>query len=149
MALIDLIRKEHIAVPMRASTKAAVLEELVDTLITAGSLSDRDGVLSALRQREALCSTGLENGIAIPHAKTDAVDSLVLALGISPGGIDYEALDGKPSTIFFCILAPPNQAGAHIEALSEIARATKSAAFLRLLLAAENADEVIELFHED
>lgn len=149
MALIDLIKKEHIAVPLRATDKPSVLEELINLLDAAGSLSSRDDALMAVTQREAMGTTGLESGIAIPHGKTDAVKDMVVALGISPGGIEFDALDGLPSKIFFCILAPPDKSGPHIEALSEIARMARSAAFLRMLASAESAEEVLELFEGD
>lgn len=149
MSLIDLLKKELIKVPMTATNKQEAIIELVDMADRAGSCSNRDDVLSAVQQREALGSTGLEKGIAIPHAKTEAVKEITLVLGVSPHGVDFQALDGNPSKIFFCILAPPDQAGVHIEALSEIAQITKSGAFLRLLGAAEDADEVLELFQED
>jgi len=149
MALMDLITKELIRVPMTATNKQEAIMELVDLADSAGRFTSRDDVLSAVQQREALGSTGLEKGIAIPHAKTEAVKEITLVMGISPNGLDFQALDGNPSKIFFCILAPPDQAGIHIEALSEIAQITKSGAFLRLLGAAEDADEVLELFQED
>lgn len=106
MALIDLIKRELIKVPLTATDKQGVITELIDLLDEAGVLLNREDALGAIQQREALGSTGLEKGIAIPHAKTEAVKSITLALGISPGGVDYQALDGKPSTMFFCILAP-------------------------------------------
>ena len=149
MALIDLIKKELIAVPLTAQDKEGIITELIDILNADGALVNRDDALGDVLQREALGSTGLEKGIAIPHAKTEAVKNIVLAIGLAPGGVEFQALDGNPSKIFFMILAPPDQAGPHIEALSEIAQASKSGAFLRLLEAAQDADEVLELFQED
>ncbi len=99
--------------------------------------------------REALGSTGLENGIAVPHAKTTAVTDLTIAIGISAPGIDFQALDGKPSTLFFLILAPPDKSGPHIEALAEIARMTRSTAFCKAIAAARSPAEVVELFREE
>lgn len=149
MALIDLIKKEFIAAPLKAADKPGVIAELVDLLDSGGLLSSREDVLGAVLQRESLGSTGLEKGIAIPHAKTTAIKDIALAIGISPGGIEFQALDGQPSRVFFLILAPPDQSGPHIEALSEIAQATKSGAFLRLLESARSPEEVVELFQED
>lgn len=149
MALIELIKKERIAVPLKAQSKEGIIAELIDLLEGDGGLVNREDALRDVLQREALGSTGLEKGIAIPHAKTEAVKDMVLAVGIAPGGVNFQALDGNPSKIFFMILAPPDQSGPHIEALSEIAQATRSGAFLRLLEAAQNAEEVLELFQED
>ncbi len=149
MALIDLIKKELITVPLKADDKQGVITELIDLLDSQGALINREDALSAVLQREALGSTGLEKGIAIPHAKTEAVKNIVLALGIKSAGIDFQALDGNPSKIFFFILAPPDQSAPHIEALSEIAQVSKSGAFLRLLESARDADEVLELFQDE
>lgn len=149
MALIDLIQKEIIKVPLSSNSKREVIRELVQILIDSGKITESEKVFSALMMRETLGSTGLEQGIAIPHAKTDAVRSLTLAIGIKPSGIDFEALDGGSSRLFFLMLAPPDQSGPHIEALAEIARLTRSAAFCKSLLEAANPQEVVRLFQVD
>lgn len=148
MALIDLITPDVIKVPLASTTKTGVLQELAGLLMSAGKIEDAGPVLDSLQQRESLGSTGLEKGIAVPHCKTTAVKTLTLAIGIAPGGIDFDAIDGKPSTLFFCLLAPPDQSGPHIEALAEIARLTQSASFCRVLSASKNPDEVVELFRD-
>ncbi len=122
---------------------------MVEVLRDAGKISDVEAVHDALMKRESLGSTGLEQGIAVPHAKTTAVTSLTVALGISPKGIDFQAIDGNPSKLFFLLLAPPDQSGPHIEALSDIARITKSQAFCRSVISATTPAEVVELFSED
>jgi fructose-specific phosphotransferase system IIA component len=149
MALVDLIRPEVIKVPLVSTTKPDVIRELVELLRDAAKISDVEQVCDALMKRESLGSTGLEQGIAVPHAKTTAVNSLTVALGISPKGIDFQAIDGDPSKLFFLLLAPPDQSGPHIEALADIARITKSQAFCRTLAGATTPAEVVELFSED
>lgn len=149
MALVDLIRPEVIKVPLVSTTKPEVIRELVELLRDAGKISDMEQVYDALMKRESLGSTGLEQGIAVPHAKTTAVNSLTVALGISPKGIDFQAIDGDPSKLFFLLLAPPDQSGPHIEALADIARITKSQAFCRTLASSTTPAEVVELFSED
>ncbi|RKX79500.1 MAG: PTS sugar transporter subunit IIA [Spirochaetes bacterium] len=149
MALIDLISKDVVKVPLESKTKTEIVRELLKVLKDAGKLENLEKAYDAIMARERLGSTGLEDGIAVPHAKTDVVDTLTLAIGISPGGVDFEAIDGKPSQLFFLMLAPPGQSGPHIEALSEIARLTKSKAFCRTLIEARSADEVVEIFRED
>lgn len=148
MALIDKITENVIKVPLIATTKAEVLRELVDILVDSGSITDGTAAYNALLERESKGSTGLENGIAVPHAKTDAVAEIAIAIGIAPHGIDFQALDGQKSTAFFLILAAPDQSGSHIEALSEIARMTRSAAFMRALIGSRDAREVVELIRE-
>ena len=149
MALVDLIRPEVVKVPLVSTTKPEVIRELVEVLRDAGKISDVDLVYDALMKRESLGSTGLEQGIAVPHAKTQAVNSLTVAVGISPKGIDFQALDGEPSKLFFLLVAPPGQSGPHIEALADIARITKSQAFCRTLASATTPAGVVEMFTEE
>ena len=148
MALIDNITEQVIKVPLTETTKEGVLKELLQLLTATGKVQDETAALNALLERESRGSTGLENGVAIPHAKTDAVAGVLVAIGIAPQGIDFEAHDGQPSKAFFLILAPSDQSSAHIEALSEIARMTRSAAFLRTLIGSENPEEVVELIRD-
>ena len=149
MALVDLITTEVVKVPLMARDKLGVIDELVQVLVGAGKITDREKVLDAIHKREAMGSTGLELGIAVPHAKTEAVKEIIMAIGVSPQGIEFDAIDGKPSTLFFMILAAPDQSGPHIEALAEIAKLSKSKAFLSALIAASSTEEVVELFRVD
>ncbi len=149
MSLSDLIRPEVVKVPLAARAKSEVIGELLDVLVDAGRLvGERERAMNALLERESLGSTGLESGIAVPHAKTDAVRRLTLAIGIAPEGIDFESADGEPSKLFFLMLAPPDQSGPHIEALAEIARLARAPAFLRALAGAGSAQEVVDLLNE-
>jgi fructose-specific phosphotransferase system IIA component len=148
MALIDLVTEDVVKVPLAAQSKPEVLRELLQVLVDAGKLTDQEKAYQALLERESRGSTGLEKGIAVPHAKTGAVSTLTLAIGVAPGGIDFQALDGQPSKLFFLILAAPDQSGPHIEALSEIARLSRSQAFLRAVMSAQSPKELVELFQE-
>jgi mannitol/fructose-specific phosphotransferase system IIA component (Ntr-type) len=148
MAIIDLIAPEVIKTGLESKDKPGVLRELLQILVDAGKVSDTESILEALFKRESLQSTGLEAGIAVPHAKTTAVDSLTLAIGTAPDGIDFDAIDHQPSKLFFLMLAPPDKSGPHIEALAEIARMSKSGAFCKAIMAAESPDQVMELFAE-
>ena len=146
MTLLDLVRSEIVRVPLVGRTKDEVIREMIKILVDAGRFSDMERVYQAILDREARGSTGLANGIAVPHAKVDVVSQLEMSIGISREGVDFEALDGKPSHLFFLILAPPGQSGPHIELLAEIARITRSQAFCRALVAAKSPQEVVELF---
>lgn len=148
MTLTDVLDKDLIKIPLESSTKHAILEELVDILVTQRQVGNRDELLSAVIARETLGSTGLADGIAIPHAKTASIDSIALVVGITTEPVDFDAQDGKGSQFFFLVLAPEHEASAHIEILASIARATASPLFRRLLAAAKSADEVMALFFD-
>lgn len=149
MAFIDLVDENIIKIPLQSSDKPDVLRELVQVLVDAGEVDDSEAVLSAIHDREDKMSTGLEDGIAVPHCKTPAVSDLKLAIGISPEGIDFDALDGQPSHLFFLLLAPLDQAGPHVQALGQIAKLAKSKAFCKALIKADDAGEVVDLIKED
>ena len=146
MAVINLIEEDIIKIPLEAKTKPDVIKELVDVLKKAGKIEDAESVFRAVMLRENMGSTGLEKGIAVPHAKTHKVNNLVLAIGVSPEGVDFDSLDGEPSKLFFLLIATPQQAGPHIEALSEIARLTRSSNFCKLLLNAKTPKEIVDIF---
>ena len=145
MALIDMVTERIVKIPMESKDKPDVLRELVQILKDAGEIDDFDVVLKAIQDREDKGSTGLEKSIAVPHAKTPAVSSLKLAIGIAPDGLDFEALDKQPSKLFFLLVAAPDQSGPHVEALGEIAKLSRSNAFCRALVNADSAAEVVEL----
>lgn len=145
MAVIELMAEEIVKTPLTSRDKPDVLRELVQILVDAGRIDDFGAVLSAVQEREDQMSTGLEGGIAVPHAKSPAVDTLKMAIGIAPEGIDFNALDGNPTKLFFLLVAPPDKAGPHVQALAEIAKLSRSKAFCRALANAENATEVVEL----
>jgi fructose-specific phosphotransferase system IIA component len=145
MALIDLVEEKIVKIPLESKNKPDVLREMVQILKNAGEINDFDAVLKAVQEREYKGSTGLEEGIAVPHCKTLAVPTLKLAIGISPEGIVFDSLDGKPSKLFFLLVASPNFSGPHIEALAEIAKLAKSKAFCKILFSLNDPHEFVEL----
>ncbi len=145
MALIDLVVEKVVRIPLESKDKPDVLRELVQILKDAGEIDDFDTGLKAVQDREDKQSTGLEQGVAVPHGKTPAVSSLKFAMGIAPQGIDFDSVDGEPSKLFFLLLAPASQAGPHVEALAEIAKLVRSKAFCKAVVHANNAQEVVEL----
>lgn len=149
MALVELIEEDVVKVPLISTDKTGIIRELLQILVDAGKITNLEAANEAILKREAQGSTGLENGIAVPHAKCPEVNSLTIAIGISPDGVDFEALDGNPSYLFFIILAPPDQSGPHIEALAEIAKMTRSKAFCRMMIEAQSAKEVVDLMKEE
>ncbi len=145
MTVIELLVADIVKTPLVSKDKPDTLRELVQILKDANQISDFDAVLEAVQKREDQMSTGLQDGIAVPHGKTTAVSNLKMAIGIAPEGIDFDALDGKPSKLFFLLVAPPNQSGPHVEALAEIAKLAQSKAFCKALIHADDAQEVLDL----
>jgi mannitol/fructose-specific phosphotransferase system IIA component (Ntr-type) len=150
MNLVDILDKELIKVPLVSTDKASVIDELVDVLIDTKHLTpqQRDGIIEAVKNREALGSTGIGHGVAIPHAKTDAVKQMRLVVGVSRLPIDFDAVDKEPVRIFFLVLAPVGESGPHVETLAAIARTCSSQVFRRLLEQSKNAGQVYQLFME-
>ena len=136
---------ETISLDLQGATKEDILAEMVELLTASGHIRDREAVLKAILEREKRMSTGMQNGIAIPHGKTDSVDCLVAALGIKRGGVDFGALDGQPSTIFVMTVSPDSRTGPHIQFLAEISRPLNDAAVRAKILAATTPDEVLHL----
>ena len=118
--LAKLFSPASVTLHLRSTSKDDVLAEMLDILMENGMVKDRDAALSALRKREEQMSTGMQNGIALPHAKTAAVDRLCVAMGLKREGIDFQSLDGKPSTIFICVLSPKDITGPHVQFLATI-----------------------------
>ncbi|WP_214843337.1 PTS fructose transporter subunit IIABC [Exiguobacterium sp. s150] len=147
MNITDLLKKDTIQLNLGSRTKADVIEELVDVLDRAGKLSDRNGYRDAILAREAQSTTGLGEGIAIPHAKTKAVKEPAIAFGRSEG-IDYEALDGQDSRLFFMIAAGEHANNEHLETLSKLSVFLMDPNFQERLYAATSADDVIRAIEE-
>ena len=121
---------------------------MVDLLMGAEGQDRADEVLRAVRERETVLSTGIGGGVAIPHAKTNAVSSLRIAAGCTSEGVDYDALDGEPVRLCFLLVGPESDAGGHVKALSRIARVVRSEAVRERLVSATDAQEFLRLLDE-
>ena len=148
MKLSDYLPSRQISMDLKSSSKFPLIEELLDLAAENGKLLDRDLALQDVLAREGYLSTGLENGIAIPHAKTDGVDKLILAFGIKRGGLDFESLDGKPASLIFLALSPRDTAGPHIKSLAIISRTLKDPAIRSALIDASSVDEAAAIIKE-
>lgn len=145
MNLKKCLSKDTICIRLKSDNKEEVLVELVDLLVAGAQVKNRDGVLKAIREREQKMSTGMQNGIAIPHAKVDSLDQLVAAIGLKPEGIEFDSIDGKPCSIFIITLSPSKRAGPHIQFLAEISRVLTDDSIRAKLLESSSADEVIDI----
>jgi PTS system nitrogen regulatory IIA component len=145
MNLKKILTKDSILPELKADTKRGVIEEIVAAMVSAGQFTNRATVVQALLAREEKMSTGMQNGIAIPHGKTDAVEQLVAAVAIHRTGVDFAAMDGKPSHIFIITLSPENRAGPHIQFLAEISKVLSRPELREKLLNAAATDEILNL----
>ncbi|WP_059104576.1 PTS fructose transporter subunit IIABC [Shouchella shacheensis] len=143
MKISDLLKKETMILDLSSTTKEAVIDELIDQLDRAGRLEDKVGFKEAIMAREAESTTGLGEGIAIPHAKTTAVKTPALAFGRSQEGVDYEALDGQPSHLFFMIAASEGANTEHLSTLSKLSTFLMDEDFRKALLEASSLDEIL------
>jgi PTS system nitrogen regulatory IIA component len=130
---------------LAARNKQEVLQELSAAMASANPTLNREHLVFALREREKLSSTGIGEGIAIPHAKLSELTHLLASFGVSHAGIDFDAIDGKPTHLFFALIAPENSAGIHLKALARISRLFKSAQFRTAIMQAKTADEIYTL----
>jgi nitrogen PTS system EIIA component len=142
--LSDLLTPERVKVPLESQSKDDVLRELVQLAMPSADRAARDRVVAAVLAREALLSTGIGSGIAIPHGRTSEVDTITLTAGLAPSPIDFDALDGKPVSLFFLLLGPASAAGAHVRALGRISRILRHESVRDDLNHAASADVFLE-----
>jgi len=131
---------------LTGSAKREIVEKLVGILHSQGTIEDRDGAIAAVMEREALMSTGMQNGVALPHARTDVVNKITVAVGLSQDGIDYKSIDGKPSKIFVLILSPMSTESPHIQFLASISALLNSEEARAKLLACSTQEEIYNFF---
>jgi len=143
MKFNELINKDFIIPEFKGRTKKQVLEELVECLALNNSEINKDELLKALLEREKLGSTGIGDGVAIPHGKLNGLDNIILLFGKSGEGIDFDAIDGKPVWLVFLLVAPADSAGLHLKALARLSRMLREKDFKNNLLTALDAESLL------
>ena len=143
MQLTDLLHPDRIRIPLRATTKGEVLKELSSLVAERAGIPSED-VLEAVEEREAVLSTGIGLGVAVPHGKTAAAARLEMVCGTSAAGIEFDALDGEACRLFFLLVGPESAAGEHVKALSRIARVVRRDDVRQRLLAATTPEAFIQ-----
>jgi mannitol/fructose-specific phosphotransferase system IIA component (Ntr-type) len=146
MKLRDLLPNKQITNDLIGKNKFQLIEELMDLLYKNDKILDREVALKDVLAREGYLSTGLENGLAIPHAKTDGVDQLVMSFGINHEGVDFESLDNKPAHLIFLVLSPRDTSGPHIRALASITKNLKDPEQRQALLKSQSVEEIKAIF---
>ena len=130
---------------LKAKTKDEVIEELVDLAAGSNMIKDRDTLLGDVREREELVTTGVGYGVAFPHAKTRSAKGIVIAFGRSDEGIDFDAMDHRPVSLFFLIAAPEDAIGAHLNVMARLSYLMKSEESRDRLLKASSPGDVLAL----
>ena len=151
MKISDFLCAKAVCADLKGTNKHEIIEEMVKLLINAGAIDKKNKakLIEVLLAREALGSTAIGQGIAIPHGKSDSVNKLIAGLGISKKGIDFDSLDGDPAYIFFLLIAPIDSAGPHLKALARISRLLKDKYFRENLKTVKDEKTILELIIQE
>lgn len=145
MRLTDTLKLQNIKVPLAAASKTDAIRELIDLLKSSGDVNDSDKVLEAVLEREATRTTGIGYGLAIPHGRTVGASSLTMAIGRCANPIDFQAIDGRPVSIVWLLVSPPDRSVAHIATLARITRLMMIDRFRTEMNRADSAEAVLKL----
>ena len=148
MKITDMLKREFVLEQLKAGNKRDALAELAGVFAQGRIKVDSEAMLHVLLERERLGSTGIGDGIAIPHGKLPGLEEMVVSFGRSREGIAFEAMDGKPVHLFFLLMAPENSAGQHLKALAKISRMLKDANFRKNLLEAKMHEDLFRIIVE-
>ncbi|MEO0082843.1 MAG: PTS sugar transporter subunit IIA [candidate division WOR-3 bacterium] len=146
--LSEIILNNGIILNVQNTEKIAVIKELAQKLIEQNLISDTEEFFSAILRRENLESTGIGQGVAIPHARTSAIKNIVIVFGRSQTGVDFSSLDGQPSHLIFLIAAPENMKTEYIMTLARLSRLLRKSEVRNALMAAQTSNDVIEIIRQ-
>lgn len=146
--LSDLLSSVRVKVPLEATTKEAVLRELVAVLADDQAIADAEDVLRVVRERERILSTGIGHGVALPHGKSDACPDLSIAAGVTRQPIEFDALDKAPVQLVFLLVGPESAAGPHIKALSRISRLVRQPDLRQRLMEVQDGQAFLDILRE-
>ncbi len=142
MKIMDILVQEAVLLDLESDSKDGVLAEMAGALGEAVPTVDRDRLLQVLTEREALQSTGIGEGVAIPHGKLDGLDRLLASFARCKAGLDFDSIDGQPTQLFFLLVVPEHSGGQHLKALARISRFLRDGSFRDRLLEAEKPEDV-------
>jgi PTS system nitrogen regulatory IIA component len=149
MKITDILVREASILDLKSSAKDDLLAEMADALAAAEPALEAGALLGVLREREALQSTGIGEGVAIPHGKVEGLDRLVAAFARSTGGVDFDSIDGQPTQLLFLLVVPEQSGGQHLKALARISRFFRDASFREKLLVADDLEEIFRAIEEE
>ncbi|GIX03192.1 MAG: PTS fructose transporter subunit IIA [Planctomycetaceae bacterium] len=150
MKLSEFVSAEAIIPNLQVETKESAIRAMVSSLARAKGISaqDEEGIVTAILKREELGSTGIGNGVAVPHTKHPSVDKLIATVALAKEGVDFASLDGEPVYILFLLVSPPTHPGEHLRALESITKHLRNQNFCRFLRQANTAQAVMDLLRE-
>jgi PTS system nitrogen regulatory IIA component len=149
MNITDILVREASILDLEATGKDDLLAELASSLSAVEPALEYEGLVGVLREREELQSTGIGEGVAIPHGKVQGLDRLVATFARSTHGVDFESIDGQPTQLFFLLVVPEQSGGQHLKALARISRFFRDASFREKLLGASDLDEIFRAIEEE
>ena len=149
MKLIDVLKPEYIKIPLTATSKEGVIRELVEVLANHGLFNAPEVVLQAVLEREKIMTTGVGNGVAIPHCKHTVCHQFAIALGIHPRGVDFKSIDNQPAHLIFLLIGPEDKPGLHIRLLSRISRIISKQSVREKLLAQQSPHAIYEILSKE
>lgn len=145
MNITELLNPAAINADLKAGDKLEALVEMTEALLRVEPGLNRDEVISVLQERERLGSTGIGDGVAIPHGKLKHLDKLLISFGRSRGGIEFDSMDGRPAQLFFLLVAPEESVGVHLKTLARISKLLKNPDVRQSLLDADDAEAIFEI----
>ncbi len=149
MKIVDILHADCIIPELHSQNKEEVLEELTTALLKYKGNLNKEALVEVLLVRERLGSTGIGDGIAIPHGRVPDLDELIVSFGRSTLGIEFDSMDGRPTHLFFLLIAPENSAGVHLRALAKISMLLKSAHFRQRLMESGTREEIFQVIREE
>jgi PTS system nitrogen regulatory IIA component len=149
MKITDILVRQASILDLKSTSKDDLLQEMATALAGAEPALEEKALLGVLREREALQSTGIGEGVAIPHGKVKALDHLVASFARSTQGVDFDSIDGQPTQLLFLLVVPEQSGGQHLKALARISRFFRDASFRAKLLGAEDLDEIFRAIEEE
>ncbi|HZO81471.1 MAG TPA: PTS sugar transporter subunit IIA [Candidatus Binataceae bacterium] len=149
MKITDILNPEMVLPELKGANKADVLRELAAYLVSKHGALDAEMLAAVLAERERLGSTAIGDGIAIPHGKIAGIDHIIGIFGRHRRGVDFDSLDGRPTHLFFLLVAPEDSASLHLKALARVSRLMKDAGFRTRLMNASDAPEIFRLIKEE
>jgi PTS system nitrogen regulatory IIA component len=147
--LLDFLKQEWIIQDLKGTDKPSVLRELAEVLVKPCGVSSVEELVQVLLEREKLGSTGIGDGIAIPHGRLKKLKNFFISFGRSIKGVNFDSIDGKPSQIFFLVMAPENSAVENLKLISRIANLLKDSSFRKRLMDAKSQQEIFQIISEE